>query len=93
MSFFVYILQNYEGRFYIGHTNDLIARLRRHNEGAVFWTKSRGPWKPVYSREFKTRSEAMMEELRLKRLKSKKAIETFIAQSVESLLRRKKLTV
>jgi putative endonuclease len=84
MPFFVYILQNNEGRFYIGHTDNIEARLRRHNEGKVFWTKSRGPWKLACYREFNSRSEAMAEESRLKRLKNKKALETYIIQSVES---------
>jgi len=29
--FFVYILENAEGRFYIGHTDDLAVRLINHN--------------------------------------------------------------
>ena len=84
MPYFAYILQNEKGRFYIGQTDNLEARLARHNEGKVFWTKSRGPWKLVFSKKFNTRSEAIAEELRLKRLKNKKALEAYIAQSVES---------
>ncbi len=59
MSFFVYVLRNAEGRFYIGQTSDLQRRLQRHNEGRVFWTKSRGPWELAYSEPFETRAEAM----------------------------------
>jgi putative endonuclease len=84
MPFFVYILQNNEGRFYIGQTSNLVARLIRHNQGKVTWTKSRGPWKLAFSQQFSSRSEAMAEESLLKKLKSKKAIETYINQSVES---------
>jgi putative endonuclease len=84
MPFFVYILQNTEGRFYIGQTDNLEARLHRHNEGKVFWTKSRGPWKLACSWQFDSRSEALTEELRLKRIKNRKALETYIARSVES---------
>jgi putative endonuclease len=84
MPFFVYILQNNEGRFYIGQTDNIEARLRRHTEGKVFWTMSRGPWKLACYRELNSRSEAMAEESRLKRLKNKKALETYIIQSVES---------
>ncbi|MBI4303221.1 MAG: GIY-YIG nuclease family protein [Chloroflexi bacterium] len=84
MLFFIYILRNPEGRFYIGQTSDLSERLRRHKEGRVFWTKSRGPWELACSRQFETRSEAVCEERRLKGLKSKKALEAYIAQQVES---------
>ena len=80
MPFFVYILRNSEGRYYIGQTSDLQLRMQRHNSGKVFWTKRHGPWKLVLSKPFKTRSEAMMQEKRLKRLKSKKALEDYIAQ-------------
>ena len=78
MPFFVYILQNKGDRYYIGQTDNLQARLTRHNDGKVFWTKSRGPWKLVCSRKFGSRSEAIKEELRLKNLKNKKALEAYI---------------
>jgi len=84
MQFFVYILLNPDDRFYIGQTSDLQLRLQRHNEGKVVSTKGRRPWKLVYSEQFDTRSEAMSREKQLKRLKSKKALQTLIAQWVES---------
>ena len=80
MPFFVYILRNPEGRFYIGQTSDLALRLQRHDEGRVFWTKSRGPWEIVYSEQFEARSNAMIQEHRLKALKSKQALAAYIAQ-------------
>ena len=80
MVFFVYILQNPNGRYYIGQTSDLSIRLQRHNDGKVFWTKNRGFWEIVYSQPFQTRSEAMVEEKRLKSMKSKTAIDKLIAQ-------------
>ena len=80
MPFFVYVLQNSDDRFYIGQTSDLELRLQRHNEGKVFWTRSRGPWKVVHSERFKTRSEVMKQERRLKGLKSKEALERYLAQ-------------
>ncbi|HDZ87782.1 MAG TPA: hypothetical protein ENH38_04095, partial [Nitrospirae bacterium] len=30
--FYVYILQNPAGRFYIGHSNDLDRRISQHND-------------------------------------------------------------
>jgi putative endonuclease len=80
MPFFVYVLQNSDGRFYIGQTSDVELRLQRHNEGRVFWTKGRGPWGLVYSEEFGTRSEAMAKEKGLKALKSKEELRKLIAQ-------------
>ena len=80
MAYFIYILRNTEGRLYIGQTSDLELRLRRHNEGKVFWTKSRGPWQLIHSENFTTRSAALTQERRLKALKSKKALLDYIAQ-------------
>ena len=78
--YFVYILQNPQGRLYIGQTSDLQLRLRRHNEGKVFSTKDRGLWQLIHSESFATRSAAMTQEKRLKALKSKKAVVDYIAQ-------------
>ena len=80
MPFFVYVLQNLDGRFYIGQTSNLELRLERHNEGSVIWTKGRGPWGLVYSEEFPTRSEAMVREKVMKALKSKEELRKLIAQ-------------
>jgi putative endonuclease len=80
MAYFAYIIRNTEGRLYIGQTSDLELRLRRHNEGRVFWTKSRGPWQLIHSESFATRSAAMTQEKRLKGLKNKKTLLNYIAQ-------------
>ena len=80
MPFFVYVLQNSEGRCYIGQTSDLKLRLRRHNEGRVFWTRGRGPWAVVSSKQFETRSEAVRAERHLKGLKNKTALTDYVAQ-------------
>ena len=80
MSYFTYILENPEGRFYIGQTSDLELRLKRHNEGRVFWTKSRGPWSLAYWSEFSARSEAMAREKALEALRSKRSLRELVAQ-------------
>jgi predicted GIY-YIG superfamily endonuclease len=43
---YVYILQStaVAGRYYVGITRDLRARLRTHNAGEVFHTSKYGPW-------------------------------------------------
>lgn len=43
---YVYILQSTTdpGRYYVGLTDDLRDRLRRHNAGEVPATRSRRPW-------------------------------------------------
>ena len=62
--FYAYILQSelVETHYY-GHTSDLIERLKWHNLGKVRYTKSKRPWKLIYSEDFETKSEAYKREL------------------------------
>jgi len=62
----VYILKNEGGWLYVGHTGDLMERVKRHNNGEVRSTRNRGPFHLIYSEEFNTRSEAMRRERYLK---------------------------
>ena len=50
--FWVYILQNPSGKFYIGQTEDLTARVKFHNRTDNIdghFTRKNGPWKLVWS--------------------------------------------
>jgi putative endonuclease len=51
---------------YIGQTNDLIRRMNDHLNGRVAYTKTRKPFLLVYTKPFKTRSEAVEHERYLK---------------------------
>jgi putative endonuclease len=52
MPFFVYILQSeIDESYYVGSCGDLGERLRRHNEGRSLYTKTKLPWKLVYTEE------------------------------------------
>ena len=69
--YFTYVLRSTSsGRFYIGQTQDVVARVARHNAGGCVSTRGKGPWELVWSKEFVTRAEAVQEEARLKRMKS-----------------------
>ncbi len=75
--FHVYILQNPAGRFYIGQTEDLTARLQSHNDtlgAAGKYTRKNGPWELVWSEEHTTRASAMARERQIKAMKSAKWI-------------------
>ncbi len=80
MPYHTYILQNPAGHFYIGQTDDLALRMLRHNQDESFSTKNRGPWTLGWYKEFRTRSDAMAEEKRLKALKSHNALARLVAQ-------------
>jgi len=65
-EYFVYVLRNRQGKLYIGSTDDLDTRVRRHTEGKAGWTHSRGPWELANVEIFKSRSEARRWERYLK---------------------------
>jgi putative endonuclease len=82
--FFVYILENNIGKYYIGQTNNLADRLNRHNSHRSKYTSfDSGNWKIVYKEEYNTRSEAMRREKYLKSQKSKSFISELIHLSSE----------
>ena len=63
---FVYILSCAGGTFYTGCTNNLDARLERHNHGYVEYTKSKLPVELIYYSAFKDKEEAFAFEKYLK---------------------------
>ena len=82
MSFHMYILfSKSRDRYYIGHTNNIERRLAEHNSGQTKSTKHGIPWELVFTKEFDSNVEANKVELYLKRMKSRKFIEKFIADN------------
>jgi len=66
---FVYVLRCADGSLYCGWTNDVDRRLEQHRTGrASRYTRSRLPVELAWSRQMPSRSEAMREEARIKRL-------------------------
>ncbi len=65
----VYVLQNAEGKFYIGLSENPAQRLIQHNSGVSRWTRGRGPWRIVWESESMTLSDARKLENKLKRQK------------------------
>lgn len=68
--YFVYILECSDNTFYTGITTNLDRRVKEHNNSKLGakYTKVRRPVKLVYSQEFNNRSEALVEEARIKKL-------------------------
>lgn len=73
----VYMLRGSKGRYYIGCTEDLEARVARHNTGMVHSTKRLGlPLELVAQRDFASMAEARKIEMMLKKWKNpRKALE------------------
>ena len=79
MLFFTYILESeVDGSFYIGQTNSVEERLKRHNKGYSKSTSSKRPWKLLFQIGYESRSEAMKTEKYLKSLKKRDAILNWI---------------
>ena len=77
MAYWVYILQSEAtGRYYVGSTGDVAARLARHNARRSPATKGGGPWQLVYQEEFQTRPAVMARERQIKARKSRAYIES-----------------
>jgi putative endonuclease len=68
--YFVYILKCSDSTLYTGITSDLGRRVKEHNSSKLGakYTRSRRPCKLVYSKEFSDRSQAQIEESRIKSL-------------------------
>ena len=77
--YFVYILYSEKcNRYYIGYSENIEARLDRHNRRIVTATKNCSPYTIKANKAFPTEIEAKKEELRLKKLKSRKYLEWLI---------------
>ena len=67
---FVYMVECRDGTLYTGVTTDLARRVAEHNESArgARYTRSRRPVNLICAREAASRSAALREEARIKRL-------------------------
>jgi putative endonuclease len=78
MMYFVYIIYSESlQRYYVGSTNNISDRLRRHNSGQGKYTRIGIPWKLINSFEFSTRPEAVRLEMKIK----KRGIKRFLEDS------------
>jgi predicted GIY-YIG superfamily endonuclease len=67
--YWVYVLQNLSGKFYIGLTDNMERRLTDHNTGVSKWTKKRGPWELAWQKGPMSLTDARKLENWLKRQK------------------------
>lgn len=73
VKYWVYAIQSkINGCIYIGQTNDLCDRIKRHNAGSVYSTKTDAPWMVIASQQFESRAMSIKKEVELKRSKGKR---------------------
>lgn len=82
--FTTYVITNDIDEIYIGHTDDLFLRLKRHNgelptKNTSYTHKHKnGEWKIVLTEEFETRTEAMKREKELKSQRGRMYIQNIL---------------
>ena len=67
--FYVYLIISLDKYYhsYVGYTDNLTKRINLHNSGkGAKFTRGR-KWKLIYSKKYQTKSEAMKEEIKLKK--------------------------
>jgi len=82
MSYYFYILySSIRDKYYVGHTNELSGRLRRHNSNHLGFTGTTNDWTLVYSELYENKSEAYKREREVKGWKSRKMIEFLVKKN------------
>ena len=77
--YYVYIIFSKKAdRYYVGESIDIQARLVSHRNGISRYTSIANDWELVHFEEFSTRGEAISRERAIKRMKSRKYIESLI---------------
>ena len=57
---------------YVGYTNNLLLRLKKHNSNKGAKSTKGYKWLLIYNKKFKTKSEAMSYEYKLKKDRNKR---------------------
>lgn len=72
---FVYILQCKDYTLYTGYTTDVENRLQVHESGkGAKYTRGRGPLKLMYVEQLQSKSEALQQEIKIKKLSRKEKL-------------------
>ena len=84
MIFYVYMLKSINSKItksYVGYTNNLLSRIRKHNTGVGAKSTRGYKWKIIYKKKFYDKSSAMSYEYKLKNNKKKK--KTYISKKLK----------
>ncbi|MBI2096632.1 MAG: GIY-YIG nuclease family protein [Candidatus Sungbacteria bacterium] len=81
--FYVYYLKSKSyNQSYIGYTEDLKLRLKRHNSGLIQSTKPYRPWDLVFYEAYKSKKDAKRRELYFKTTKGRKTLKLMLRDSL-----------
>lgn len=80
--YYVYILLSQKDhKLYIGFSNNIKERIKKHFSGQVQSTKSRLPLKLIYYESFVSKTDALREELFLKSGKGRERLKELLINS------------
>ena len=75
MTYFVYMLMSISTnnkKTYVGYTNNLTERLKKHNSNKGAKSTKGYKWKIIFKKKFQTKSKAMSYEYKLKKNKKER---------------------
>ncbi len=79
LPYCVYVLQSlHDEHFYIGFTTDLVARLKKHEDGLVPATAPRRPLSLIYCEYHRSKADALRRESYFKTSVGKKALKLML---------------
>ena len=75
MCYYVYMIKSISSatnKTYVGYTNNLILRLKKHNSNKGAKSTKGYKWLLIYNKKFKSKSEAMSSQDKLKKDRNKR---------------------
>ena len=86
MFYYIYILYSLlDHKFYIGFTSNLKQRFTEHQNGEVFATKGRRPFKLIYYEAYLNKLDALKREKYFKTDKGKRSLRLMLKNYLHSL--------
>ena len=84
--FYVYLLRSEAKRdqLYIGYTEDLESRFKKHNTGEVQSTKPYRPWVLIYYEVFTSKKDAKQREQYLKTTKWRRTLRLMLQDTLQN---------
>ena len=82
--FYVYLLENNDGRRYVGFTGNLKKRLEEHNAGQSTATKPYVPWRLIFYEAYLDKYDALRRESYLKTTQGRHALRRMLKEYDES---------
>lgn len=83
--YYVYLLRSKtkQDQLYVGYTEDVEARLKKHNAGEVRSTKPYRPWVLIYYEAFTSKKDAKQREQYLKTTKGRRTFRLMLQDTLK----------